>query len=41
MKSNPEWKLNVNFEKSYSEYEERIGKLILEVKGKEKELYEK
>lgn len=41
LKSNPEWKLNVQFEDFYQEYEDRITSLIGEVKVKEKELYEK
>lgn len=40
-KSNPEWKLNINFESYFQEYESSITSLIEEVKIKEKELYEK
>lgn len=41
MKSNPEWKLNIKFEKAFHEYEKRIGELIEEVKEKEEDLFEK
>ena len=41
IKSNPEWKLHINFESFYQSYEDRIQELIAEVKVKEKDLYEK
>lgn len=41
LKSNPEWKLSVNFQDFYRQYEKNVSVLIDDVKVKEKELYEK
>ncbi len=35
MKSNPDWKLQVDFEKYFLEYEEKINRLIKDVKIRE------
>jgi hypothetical protein len=40
-KSNPEWKLNLNFTDFYSDFEKGIEVLIEEVKFKEIEVHEK